>query len=227
MFVGSFDQQLLVEEYRDGYPRYCALIAANEHFFICRRFLRLRSKVLLLKQDNLCQLQQQLDDIDQNETLPLFLGKSRGDRNTDRTSLLSEISKSLDDYGMIRHGPLYCFFNSTADSFLDRTYKILSFDHAPTRDVLSLQNWVDGTGCLSREETEYLKQGQELMSLAPPSDGAMKQFEDWVEDLFIRYYKDFRTVGLRPPQKDDSDASHSFLSTTGRPIQMSISIQAN
>jgi hypothetical protein len=75
-------------------------MGANEHFFICRRFLRLRSRLLLLKQDKLSLLEQQLDDIDQKETLPLFLGKTRGDRNIARSSLLSEISWRLNDYGI-------------------------------------------------------------------------------------------------------------------------------
>ena len=60
----------------------------------------------------------------------------------------------------------------------------------------SLQNWVDGTGCLSREETQYLEHEHEheLITLASPNDTAMKQLEDWVEDLFVRRYKGFREV---------------------------------
>jgi hypothetical protein len=70
----------------------------------------------------------------------------------------------------------------------------MSFNCALPRDVLSLQNWVEGTGCLSREETEYLENERELISLAPPGDKAMKQLEDWVEDQFVRHYKGFRAV---------------------------------
>jgi hypothetical protein len=44
-------------------------------------------------------LEQQLDQIDQDETSPLFLGKSRCDNNLARTSLLSNIESCLADYG--------------------------------------------------------------------------------------------------------------------------------
>ena len=47
-------------------------------------------------------LEQRLDQVDQQETSLLFLGKSRCDGNTDRTSLLSEIESCLADYGICR-----------------------------------------------------------------------------------------------------------------------------
>jgi len=93
------DHSQSVEEYRAGYPRFSAFVAANPDFLVCRRFLRLRSRLLYLKQDKLSQLEQQLDNLDQNETSPLFLGMSRRDGNTARVSLLSQISVALGDYG--------------------------------------------------------------------------------------------------------------------------------
>jgi hypothetical protein len=47
-------------------------------------------------------LEQRLDQVDQQETSLLFLGKSRCDGNTDQISLLSEIESCLADYGMYR-----------------------------------------------------------------------------------------------------------------------------
>jgi hypothetical protein len=49
-------------------------------------------------------LEQKLDEIDDLEKCPLFLGKSRIDRNPDRIAVLSEIETSLEDYGMPRVG---------------------------------------------------------------------------------------------------------------------------
>ncbi|KAH8158977.1 hypothetical protein CIB48_g9271 [Xylaria polymorpha] len=68
---------------------------------------------------------------------------------------------------------------------------MLSLAPGQERDVESLQNWLGGTGCLAREETEYLT-SQELMSLAPTSDSALTQFETWVEGKFIQFYTGFR-----------------------------------
>jgi len=53
-----------------------------------------------LKQDKISILEQRLDQINQQETSLLFLGKSRSDGNTNRISLLSEIKLCLADYGI-------------------------------------------------------------------------------------------------------------------------------
>ncbi len=89
----------VVEEYRPGYPRFTALLAAYDPYVICRRFTRLRSRLLLLKQDRLSVLEAELDEIDQEEKCPLFLGASRCDGNSKRESVLSEIESRLADYG--------------------------------------------------------------------------------------------------------------------------------
>lgn len=88
-----------VEQHRPGYPRFTALLSAHNPYFLCRQFNKLRARLLLLKQDQLSVLEQRLEQIDQQEESPLFLGKSRCDRNTDRISLLSEIEGRLADYG--------------------------------------------------------------------------------------------------------------------------------
>jgi hypothetical protein len=81
-------------------------------------------------------------------------------------------------------------------SFLERTHKILRFDSALPRDVSSLQSWASANGCISRDETEYLEYEQELASLLSFNDRGIKEVEDWVENLFIRYYKGFRAVDI-------------------------------
>jgi hypothetical protein len=71
---------------------------------------------------------------------------------------------------------------------------MLSFDEAKPRDVLSLQNWVDGNACLARDETTYLSCCKELLSIASPNDDTVARLESWVEDNLIRFYKGFRDV---------------------------------
>jgi hypothetical protein len=90
----------IVEDYRLGYPRFSALVAAHDSFQICRRFSNLRTRLLLLKQDKLSILEKQLEDIDANERAPLFLGSSRDDRNEERSSTILEIDNALADYGI-------------------------------------------------------------------------------------------------------------------------------
>ena len=71
---------------------------------------------------------------------------------------------------------------------------MLSLGAAQQRDVKSLQNWLDGTGNLAREERAYLTHHRELVSLAPAGDSAIAQLEAWVEDKFIRLWRGFRKV---------------------------------
>ncbi|KAH8896959.1 hypothetical protein GQ53DRAFT_890544, partial [Thozetella sp. PMI_491] len=165
-----------VEEYRPGYPRFCAFIASSGDFFICRRFLRLRSRLLLSKQEKVCQLEEQLDDLDEREPAPLNLARSRTDTNGARTALLGQITDHLRDY----------------DSFVKDTHQILQLGAAAPRSVSSLRRWLDAKGCIVRPERRYIHHERELMTLASSNDGAMKTLEDWVEDLFIDYYKGFR-----------------------------------
>lgn len=46
-------------------------------------------------------LEERLERVDQEEIYPLFLGKSRCDKNLERISILSDIESCLADYGNI------------------------------------------------------------------------------------------------------------------------------
>ncbi|KAI0383371.1 hypothetical protein F5Y04DRAFT_33591 [Hypomontagnella monticulosa] len=174
-----------IEDYRLGYPRFTALLSTHKPYFICRRFDKIRSRLLLLKQDRLSMLEERLERVDQQEKSPLFLGKSRYDKNADRISLLSEIESCLADY----------------DQFAERTSRMLSFDPAQRRDVESLQNWLGGTGCLAREEAAYLRQ-QGLVCLAPTGDNATMQLEAWVENRLIQLCSGFLKNRFRNASND-------------------------
>ncbi|KAI0538636.1 hypothetical protein GGR58DRAFT_467466 [Xylaria digitata] len=167
-----------IEDYRAGYPQFCALMEAHEGFMIFRRFHRLRARMLLLKQDRISCLEAQLDQIDQDEQLPLFLAKSRGDTNSERKSVLSQIETALADY----------------DSFIEKTHQVFSLSPAAPRDNTSLINWLDGTSSVNRQETEYLHHQEDLVSLTGPGDRATSQLEVWIEDKLIDYYPRFRMV---------------------------------
>ncbi|KAK4176441.1 hypothetical protein QBC36DRAFT_311121 [Triangularia setosa] len=155
-----------LEQHPPGYPRYSALLSANDHFFIARRFTKIRARILLLKQDKLSMLEERIETIDRDERCPLFLGKSRCDRNTERIDTLAEFEERLADY----------------DRFLEQTHRMLSFNPAQPRDIRSLQNWLKGNVTLARDESEYLSYRNDLLSLASTKDDAMTKLEAWVED---------------------------------------------
>ncbi|OXV10498.1 hypothetical protein Egran_01741 [Elaphomyces granulatus] len=169
-----------IENYPSGYPQYSALISSYDFFFAFRSFRRLRSRVLLMKQDELNVLEARLDHLDREEGRPFFLGTCRHDvdGNSNRNDLLNQIHLKLSEY----------------DASVDRCRQMLSCSRANARDIASLQNWLERTGCVNEDEISYLDRENELVSLASSSDLAMKQLEDWIEDRLIRYDKGFRTV---------------------------------
>lgn len=69
-------------------------------FLIFQRFSNLRTLLLLLAQDRVAQLEKRLNQIDKEETVPLFLACSRRDRNTARQAVLAETPEALTAYGM-------------------------------------------------------------------------------------------------------------------------------
>jgi hypothetical protein len=82
------------------------------------------------------------------------------------------------------------------DQYLERTNRVLRLQLAERRDVASLRNWVEATGCLAREETAYLAHQSELVSLAPIVDDTVMQLETWVEKKLIQYWQGFRSVSI-------------------------------
>jgi hypothetical protein len=130
-----------------------------------------------MKQDELNVLEAQLDQLDREEGRPFFLGTCRHDGNSNRNDLLNQIHLKLSEY----------------DASADRCRQMLSCSRANARDIASLQNWLERTGCVNEDEISYLDRENELVSLASSSDLALKQLEDWVEDRLIRYDKGFRT----------------------------------
>ena len=80
------------------------------------------------------------------------------------------------------------------DQFVERSSRILRLQSAEGRDIASLQNWVEATGCLAREETAFLACHSDLASLAPIRDNAVLQLETWIEDKLVQYWQGFRNV---------------------------------
>lgn len=57
-------------------------------------------RLALLKQDNICQLEEELKQIDESEKSQLFLGNCRRDKNQSRKEVLEKLDLALRDYGI-------------------------------------------------------------------------------------------------------------------------------
>ncbi|KAF8862660.1 hypothetical protein BDZ45DRAFT_584922 [Acephala macrosclerotiorum] len=150
-----------VEDAPEGYPRFSAFIGAHSSFCICRRFSMVRARLLLLKQDRVSVLEAQLEKVDCEETKFLFLGNARRDKNEKRKAVLTQLDVALADY----------------DDFVKRCREVLEAPEAKAHHVKSIQTWVNGTACLSREETAFLAQKQDLMAVARPVDSVLSRVQ--------------------------------------------------
>lgn len=56
-------------------------------------------RLLLLKQDEITLLEAALDNSDNEETRPLFLGNARRDANPDRKQIIQKLTTALAEYG--------------------------------------------------------------------------------------------------------------------------------
>ncbi|BCS28103.1 uncharacterized protein APUU_61151S [Aspergillus puulaauensis] len=168
-----------VEEHPAGYPRFSALIGAENSFHICRRFSNIRARLLLLKQDKVSRLEAELEGIDREESAVLFLGSRRYDLNESRKAILNDLNLALEDY----------------DRYVERSARILEFSNPNPRNTTNLQKWVHGNRCIARDEVKYLTYGgNELLCMATPADSTVARMEDWVEDNLVRFSKRFYRV---------------------------------
>ncbi|KAH7089886.1 hypothetical protein FB567DRAFT_312317 [Paraphoma chrysanthemicola] len=200
-----------IEDHPAGYPRFSALMASHASFQLCRRFSHLRARLLLLKQDRIVVLEQQLQEIDKQEQAPLFLGSSRDDTNAERSKTLVDLDKALTDY----------------DNFIERSTRAINSELANPRDVQSLQNWVNGNGCLSWGETEYLTHCNDLQSLADSQDSAVTRSESLVEYALVYLLKYFRNRDKYPNLSRDPEvlvSSTPFVRTLARSMVVTLSV---
>ncbi|KAK0716306.1 hypothetical protein B0H67DRAFT_582828 [Lasiosphaeris hirsuta] len=158
-----------VEDYRPGYPRFAAIIGAHPPFHISRRFSRLRSRILLHKQDEISVLEAQLDAADEEETNALYLGNRRRDRNEVRKQIIDEVGLALRDY----------------DELLERNHRVLKYETPQHSNLASLQNWTEATGSLARAELAYLGNADDLLCLATQTDNILVHLELLLERAII------------------------------------------
>jgi hypothetical protein len=71
---------------------------------------------------------------------------------------------------------------------------VLGFEAASHWDRLNLQNWVDGNGCIAREETAYLARTEDLVRVVSPNDSAVIWLGSLAEDGCVYFRECFGRV---------------------------------
>lgn len=92
---------MIVEDYRNGYPRLAAFLNLDDNFSVLKRFDYLHMRNLLDLQDQLSELEDTLNRYDDAERVQLHLSSRRQDANQERRDLLTRIRERLEIYGKI------------------------------------------------------------------------------------------------------------------------------
>jgi len=87
-----------------GYPRLAAFLNSDENFLLCRKYGFLHNRVLLYRQDELRELENQLLDLDaEDEELDdrALRSRVRDDKREGcrRKALIQEVDDKLKEYG--------------------------------------------------------------------------------------------------------------------------------
>ncbi|KAL9117703.1 MAG: hypothetical protein Q9187_005760 [Circinaria calcarea] len=95
-----------IDNHPEGYPQLAALLNTDENFLMCRRFGFLQQRVLLYRQDELRDLEDQLirlDDEDRDENPKALKSRKLDDarEGSYRMGLIQHIDDKLEEYGRI------------------------------------------------------------------------------------------------------------------------------
>ena len=84
-----------------------------------------------------------------------------------------------------------------ADELVERSARVYRFTQAQRRDVNGSRNWVDGNGCIAREESRYLAHGEDLFTFSLEDQDPLSRLERSVEDALIPFLRSYYKVNQR------------------------------
>jgi hypothetical protein len=173
-----------LEECPRGYPRLAAFLDSDENFMIYRRFGFLHARVLLQKQDELRELEEDLDQLDKKDAkmnYDRFLACRQADEDrsdqevNQRKEVLGDIAKALAEY----------------DQILLHSQQLAMINKPTERDYTSVANFLHYRTPLVDVDAEFIYKKEDLITLRPGRESA------WLDAFVERVLKMFP---LRPVQ---------------------------
>lgn len=148
-----------LEQCPEGYPRLAALLDSDENFMLYRRFGFLQSRLLLDKQDELRELENDLDrmdKVDYKKDPTLLKSREKDDANTGRRKrLLVEIGDKFKDYVQL--------LNAARD--------LATYHRPSSRDYSSVKSYFDEEAPVCNSES-YIYYREDLVTLKPGRENA-------------------------------------------------------
>lgn len=83
-----------------------------------------------------------------------------------------------------------------ADELVERSARVSRFTQAQRRDVEELRRWVDGNGCIAKEESRYLGHGKDLFTFSSEDEDPLSRLERSVEDALVPFFRSYYKVSL-------------------------------
>lgn len=87
-----------------------------------------------------------------------------------------------------------------SDHFVSRFRTVIDACPAQRRDIVSLHNWVKGTGSINQEEASFLRHEKDLMNLRTQSDETQSYLETCLVRTGVKISRALRKV--RPSCKE-------------------------
>ncbi|KAL8710278.1 MAG: hypothetical protein Q9220_005048 [cf. Caloplaca sp. 1 TL-2023] len=178
----------VVEDHPIGYPRQAAYADSDECFMIYRRFGYIHARLLLHRQDEIRELEEELHDKDLRDGRKpdrQDLLKSRDQDQEDsktsgpnsRIALLDKIEDKT-----LKYGSYPCLFAPAAHSnplthhpgqLLLQAQSLVAMNKPPTRDQTSLRNFLQNHPGLVEAESKFAYHKEDLITLRPGRDHSM------------------------------------------------------
>ncbi|KAE8443151.1 hypothetical protein EG329_002320 [Mollisiaceae sp. DMI_Dod_QoI] len=148
-----------LEECAEGYPRLAAFLDSDENFMLYRRFGFLQARILLYKQDELRELEEELDGMDNRDAKTRarkLKSRERDDAQCeDRKILIAKITRTFNEYAEL----------------LKSAHDLAAFNRAPERDYESVSRYFNMTDPLCNKES-YIYRKEDIISIKPGRENA-------------------------------------------------------
>ncbi|KAG7008239.1 hypothetical protein G7Y79_00006g018590 [Physcia stellaris] len=169
-----------LEDHPIGYPRQSAFADSDESFMIFRRFGYIHARLLMQRQDELRQLEDELEEMDKvdskSDAGQLCLQsremddrRSRREQGASRSALLHKIEDVA-----LRYGEL-----------LQQAQNLVAMNKPPMREQISLRTYIENRQCLVEAESAFAYHKEDLVTLRPGRDHSF--VDAFVEHLLKEY----------------------------------------
>ena len=185
---------LPVHRMPDGYPKLAAFLDSDENFMIYRRFGYLQSQLLLEKQDDLRQLEEQLDEMGNSDTTESL--NTRRDFSSKRVKLLTTIEEKWIQYCKQDRGGyptllvIKAYGRSSPAQLLAAARRMIEMNRPTSGEVRSIRNWVQSVAPVTSPESRFTMHSEDLVTLRPGReslwlDSILEHLLRWCHCSFI------------------------------------------